>query len=125
MLLVSCSSLTDPDNGMIACSLGDDGVPSYEDTCSFTCNTGYVLTGSDTRTCQSDRMWNGSQPMCLGMKLNDITIIGSDIQYVTRFYKTDPNRTSGKIKLTPLVDSHTIVLLVLTLSTTQTTRDWF
>ena len=44
---------------------------------------------------------------------------------VTRFYKTDPNRTSGKIKLTPPVDSYTIVLLVLTLSTTQTTRGWF
>ena len=39
---------------MISCSLGDDNVASYEDTCSFTCNTGYELTGSDTRTCQSD-----------------------------------------------------------------------
>ena len=43
---------------------------------------------------------------------------------VTRFYRTDPNRTSGKIKLTPPVDSYTIVLQVLTLSTTQTTRGW-
>ena len=47
------------------------------------------------------------------------------LQYVTRFYKTDPNRTSGKIKLTPPVDSYTIVLVVLTLSTTQTTQGWF
>ena len=46
-------------------------------------------------------------------------------EYVTRFYRTDPNRTSGKIKLTPPVDSYTIVLQVLTLSTTQTTRGWF
>ena len=45
--------------------------------------------------------------------------------YVTRFHRTDPNRTSGKIKLTPPVDSYTIVLQVLTLSTTQTTRGWF
>ena len=44
---------------------------------------------------------------------------------VTRFYRTDPNRTSGKIKLTSPVDSYTIVLQVLTLSTTQTTRGWF
>ena len=36
-----------------------------------------------------------------------------------------PNRTSGKIKLTPPVYSYTIILLVLTLSTTQTTRGWF
>ena len=47
------------------------------------------------------------------------------IQNVTRFYRTDPNRTSGKIKLTPPVDSYTIILQVLTLSTTQTTRGWF
>ena len=42
-----------------------------------------------------------------------------------RFYKTDPNCTSGKIKLTPPVDSCTIILVVLTFSTTQTTRGWF
>ena len=62
--LVSCLSLTDPNNGMINCSLGDDGVPSYEDTCSFTCNTGYELTGSDTRICQSDGSWSGSDVIC-------------------------------------------------------------
>ena len=61
---VYCLSLIDPNNGMITCSLGDDGVPSYEDTCSFTCNTGYELTGSDTRTCQSNGNWNGSDAMC-------------------------------------------------------------
>ena len=49
---------------MKTCSLGDDGVPSYKDSCSFTCNTGYKLSGSDTRTCQSDGRWNGSETMC-------------------------------------------------------------
>ena len=44
---------------------------------------------------------------------------------VTRFYKIVPNQTPGKIKLAPPVDSYTIVLLVLTFSTTQTTRGWF
>ena len=62
--LVSCPPLTDPSNGMINCSLGDDGIPSYEDICSFTCDTGYELTGSDTRTCQSDGSWSGSTAMC-------------------------------------------------------------
>jgi len=66
MFSVACSSLTNPDNGVITCSLGDDGVPSYKDTCSFTCNTGYELTGSDTRTCQSDGSWSGSETMCTG-----------------------------------------------------------
>ena len=39
-------------------------VLSYEDTCSFTCNTGYELTGSDTRTCQSNGIWSGSEAVC-------------------------------------------------------------
>ena len=63
-IIVPCPSLTDPNNGIITCSLGDDGVPSYEDTCSFTCNTGYELTGSDTRTCQSDGSWSDSDDVC-------------------------------------------------------------
>ena len=49
---------------MISCSLGDDGVPSYEDTCSFTCNSGYKLTGNATRICQSDGSWSGSDDIC-------------------------------------------------------------
>ena len=37
----------------------------YEgDTCSFTCNTGYELTDSDTKTCQSDGSWNGTDNDC-------------------------------------------------------------
>ena len=64
----SCPPLTDPSNGVINCSLGDDGVPSYEDTCSYTCNTGYKLTGSDTRSCQSDGSWSGSPGSCTIMK---------------------------------------------------------
>ena len=62
--LVPCPPLTNPNDGAINCSLGDDGVPSYEDTCGFTCNTGYELTGSDTRTCQSDRNWSGTVAKC-------------------------------------------------------------
>ena len=37
----------------------------YErDICSFTCNTGYELTGSDARTCQSNGSWSGSDNVC-------------------------------------------------------------
>ena len=64
-LTVRCGpSPTNPDNGRFNCSLGDDGILSYEDTCNFTCNTGYELTGSDTRTCQSDGIWSGSNGVC-------------------------------------------------------------
>ena len=37
----------------------------YEgETCSYTCSTGYELTGSDTRTCQSDGSWSGNDGVC-------------------------------------------------------------
>ena len=37
----------------------------YErDTCSFTYNTGYELTGNDTRTCQSNGSWSDSGVTC-------------------------------------------------------------
>ena len=54
----------DPNNGMINCSLGDDGAFSYEDTCNITCNKGFVLNGYDTRTCQSDGSWSGNDTTC-------------------------------------------------------------
>ena len=66
--IVQCSEFIDPLNGMISCSLGDDGVPSYEDTCSFTCNTGYEVTGSSERTCQSNGSWSGSPVSCIIME---------------------------------------------------------
>ena len=61
---VICESLNNPNNGVINCSLGGGEVHSYNITCSFTCNTGYELTGSDTRTCQSDGSWSGSDDVC-------------------------------------------------------------
>ena len=78
IILVSCPSLDSPINGMINCSLGDDEVSSYEDTCSFTCDTGYELTDSDTRTCQSDGTWSGNSTMCeISKSLNYVTLLVS------------------------------------------------
>ena len=67
-VIVNCSLLNMPNNGIINCSLGDDGISSYEDTCSYTCNTGYELTGSSERTCQSDGSWSGSPVSCVIME---------------------------------------------------------
>ena len=76
LLIVHCPTLTiNFDNGIIICSLGDDGVPSYEDICSFTCNTGYELIGSDTRTCQSDGNWSTTNSLCRrGIYMNCVTL---------------------------------------------------
>jgi len=60
-----CPQLDNPVNGEISCKLQNGRIPLSEDTCSFTCDTGYELTGSsDTRTCQSDTSWSGSDAIC-------------------------------------------------------------
>ena len=62
---IQCDNLSTPANGEItSCSSGRVRMGYEEDTCSFTCNTGYELTGSDTRTCQSDGSWSGSDDVC-------------------------------------------------------------
>ena len=66
--LVQCPDLRDPINGMISCSLTHSPTFSYEDTCSFTCDTGYELTGSSERTCESDGSWSGSSVSCIIME---------------------------------------------------------
>ena len=57
----------------MTCSLGDDEVFSYGDTCSYTCGDGYKLTGSSIAACGSDGQWNMSsilectkgKPLCM------------------------------------------------------------
>jgi len=52
---------------MINCSFGDDGVPTREDVCEFTCDDGFELMGRASLRCQRDLMWNGVEPTCVGM----------------------------------------------------------
>ena len=59
-----CPNLDDLSNGMINCSSNENQEHIYEHTCHFTCKTGYQLTGSDTRTCQSNGSWSGNETEC-------------------------------------------------------------
>ncbi|XP_065899286.1 tyrosine-protein kinase receptor TYRO3-like isoform X3 [Dysidea avara] len=65
-LRVTCPQLTNPNNGTITCLLGDDGIPSYEDTCSFTCNTGYELAKDDERMCLFNGTWSSDDVVLCG-----------------------------------------------------------
>ena len=61
---IRCDHLLTPSNGNTSCSSGRVGEGYEGDTCSFTCNTGYELNGSDTRTCQSNGSWSGIKVTC-------------------------------------------------------------
>jgi len=71
---IRCDNLSAPSSGEIKlCSSGRVGVGYEGDTCSFACNAGYELTGSNTRTCQSSGSWNGTEARC--RRGTEITVV--------------------------------------------------
>ena len=56
----TCPTLSDPTNGIV-----DVASNNLESTATYTCDTGYNLTGgSTTKTCGSDGVWSDSDPTC-------------------------------------------------------------
>ncbi|XP_064386242.1 sushi, von Willebrand factor type A, EGF and pentraxin domain-containing protein 1-like [Halichondria panicea] len=56
---VSCGSLDDPINGRVTTT-----GTTYQGTATYTCDTGYTRSGGQTRTCQANGYWSGSEPSC-------------------------------------------------------------
>ena len=61
LLIVQCSPLT---NGSLQCPNGAT-TGMFEDTCTFSCNGGYELQGSNSGTCLADQSWSGGDPICV------------------------------------------------------------
>ena len=38
---------------------------TFESIATYTCDAGYILTGSATVTCQADRQWSDTAPDCV------------------------------------------------------------
>ena len=36
----------------------------FFDVCTFTCDEGYKLSGSDSRRCEDDGTWSGTETSC-------------------------------------------------------------
>ena len=51
--VVDCGPLTAPDNGQANTSCGT----TFGSTVTYTCNTGYTLSGSESGTCEDNGMW--------------------------------------------------------------------
>ena len=65
-LVITCPVLSAPDNGQISCSPGND---NPGDTCTFTCDDGFEISGTESRTCQNDGTWNGADDTACISKL--------------------------------------------------------
>ena len=59
---VDCGTLTNPVNGQVSHT---DGT-TFRQTTTYSCDTGYILVGDNTRTCQATGVWSGSTPSCQG-----------------------------------------------------------
>ena len=57
---IDCGSLLSPTNGQISVSSTTVG-----STASYTCSSGYNLSGATVRTCQANGQWNGTAPVCI------------------------------------------------------------
>ena len=55
-----CPALFNPVNGAIMCT----GPQVTDESCNYTCQAGYNLTGSIMRTCQLDHTWSGHPTSC-------------------------------------------------------------
>ncbi len=63
----TCSDLSSLTNGMIMYSAGSPGNRPFLASATYTCNTGYTLTGGETtRVCASGGIWSGSPSTCQG-----------------------------------------------------------
>ena len=58
-MIVTCDDLSDPANGVV-----DQPSNSVGTVAIYDCNEGYLLVGSDTRTCQESGEWSGEEPGC-------------------------------------------------------------
>ena len=61
--VVTCPPLVDPENGKV---LNNSSLPRpYQMVSKISCNEGYRLEGSDSRTCLSNGTWSGAETYCV------------------------------------------------------------
>ena len=53
-------------NGTLQCPNGAT-IGVFEDTCTFSCNGGYELQGSNNGTCLANQSWSGGDPICVAL----------------------------------------------------------
>ena len=64
---VDCRDPGTPTNGQRSLSS-----TTYNSVVTYTCDVGYTLQGSNSRTCQSNGQWSGSLPQCNRMLINGL-----------------------------------------------------
>ena len=61
IIVIDCGPLTAPSKGQVNTSSGT----IFGSTAMYTCDTGYTLSGSQTRTCEAGGNWSSIDPVCI------------------------------------------------------------
>ncbi|XP_022793554.1 E-selectin-like isoform X2 [Stylophora pistillata] len=70
---ITCPGLSSPMNGTrIGCSVNE--TEYYDTVCQFTCNNGFIGSGSPSRKCQQNGTWSGQQFSCEIINCSSLTI---------------------------------------------------
>ena len=70
---------------------------TFRSTVTYSCNTGYTLTGSNRRTCMASGQWNGSTPNCTGELLSNLMHIVLFVQCIEWPKQTSNNTAVQRI----------------------------
>jgi len=60
----TCSMVTCPPLSATSPLTVNELIITYNSDVTYSCETGYTMSGADTRTCQADGSWSGSEPAC-------------------------------------------------------------
>ena len=63
IVALSCSSLSSPEYGSVDIS----GGIVYLSEATYSCETGYSLSHTNSRICGANQQWSGTEPTCDGM----------------------------------------------------------
>lgn len=84
---------------------GDPGTPGHgsrqesdfrtKSTVRFACDTGYILYGSEERTCLSNGSWTGRQPECKGNLKSELNILRAYTVLQSDYYRRWRGITTG------------------------------
>ena len=73
LVAITCPALPVPYNGTrLGCP--DDETMYYNTVCQFSCNEGYIGSGSQARGCQRNGSWSGQDFTCQSMKYISVAI---------------------------------------------------
>ena len=65
-----CVQISSALNGQIQCT----GSQVTDENCTFTCDPGYDLTGSNLRTCQANHTWSGDTTICSPLHCSELNV---------------------------------------------------